>query len=132
AGHLHRRAGFGANLTELRASVKRGLPATLDLLLKGQPGAAELSDDLLATGAVVARRNDVGELRAWWLYCMQYSGHPLQEKMTLFWHNHFATSISKVRRTGLMFNQNKVLRKHALGKFEPFLQAMSKDAALLL
>jgi hypothetical protein len=43
-------------------------------------------------------------------------GHPLREKLTLFWHNHFATSIFKVRNPGLMFRQNCLLRQHALGK----------------
>jgi uncharacterized protein (DUF1800 family) len=51
--------------------------------------------------------------------------------MTLFWHNHFATSIAKVQRTTLMFDQNRLLREHALGKFGPFLLAMSKDTAML-
>ena len=64
----------------------------------------------------------------WWLYCMINSGHPLREKMTLFWHNHFATSIAKVHSPVLMFQQNKLLRQHALGKFGPFLLDMSKDA----
>jgi uncharacterized protein (DUF1800 family) len=57
--------------------------------------------------------------------------HPLREKMTLFWHNHFATSIAKVISPGLMFRQNVLLREHALGKFGPFLQAVSKDGAML-
>ena len=52
--------------------------------------------------------------------------------MTLFWHNHFATSIAKVRLTTLMFHQNLLIRKHALGKFGPFLHDMSKDAAMIV
>ena len=52
--------------------------------------------------------------------------------MTLFWHNHFATSIAKVQRTTLMFNQNRLIREHALGKFGPFLHDMSKDAAMIV
>ena len=63
---------------------------------------------------------------------MLNGGHPLREKLTLFWHNHFATSIAKVQRTALMFRQNGLLRKHALGKFGPFLHAMSKDPAMLV
>jgi uncharacterized protein (DUF1800 family) len=63
---------------------------------------------------------------------MLNGGHPLREKMTLFWHNHFATSIAKVQRTTLMFAQNKLLREHALGKFGPFLQDMSKDVAMIV
>jgi uncharacterized protein (DUF1800 family) len=62
---------------------------------------------------------------------MLHGGHPLREKLTLFWHNHFATSVAKVTSVPLMYKQNTLLRQHALGKFEPFLQAMSKDAAML-
>src|SRR5262249_17630330 len=59
-------------------------------------------------------------------------GHPLREKLTLFWHNHFATSIAKVQSPALMFRQNCLLRQHALGRFGPLLQAISRDAAMLL
>src|SRR6516164_7683954 len=52
--------------------------------------------------------------------------------MTLFWHNHFATSIVKVYAAQPMFRQNCLLRIHALGKFGPFLQAISKDPAMLV
>ena len=62
---------------------------------------------------------------------MVEGGHPLREKLTLFWHNHFATSIAKVREIKSMFDQNITLRKHALGKFRPFLLEMSKNPAML-
>jgi len=52
--------------------------------------------------------------------------------MTLFWHNHFATSVVKVQSPALMFRQNCLLRSHALGKFGPFLQAVSRDGAMLV
>ncbi|HEY8506382.1 MAG TPA: DUF1800 domain-containing protein, partial [Gemmataceae bacterium] len=52
--------------------------------------------------------------------------------MTLFWHNHFATSIAKVRLPLLMRDQNLLLREHALGKFGPLVQAVSKDPAMLV
>ncbi len=131
AGHLYRRAAFGANLDELKAAEKRGLPATLDLLFAGETGSDDLLPALLTAGQYTAAANKPAALRGWWLYCMLHSGHPLREKLTLFWHNHFATSIAKVRSTRAMFNQNKLLREHALGKFGPFLLAMSKDAAML-
>src|SRR5262249_46950317 len=53
-------------------------------------------------------------------------------KMTLFWHNHFATSITKVGRPTLMYAQNKVLRRHALGHFRPFLLEISRDPAMIV
>src|SRR5207253_10124131 len=56
----------------------------------------------------------------------------LREKMTLFWHNHFATSNAKVQSAALMQKQNQLLRTHALGKFEPLLLEVSKDPAMLV
>jgi Protein of unknown function (DUF1800) len=132
AGHLYRRAAFGASPAELNEAVSRGLPATLDLLLKGKPDADDLEKTLVIVGGRTADRGNPFELRAWWLYAMLNGGRPIHEKMTLFWHNHFATSINKVQRTTLMFSQNKLIRKHALAKFGPFLHDMSKDAAMIV
>ena len=71
-------------------------------------------------------------LRGWWLYAMLNSGHPLREKLTLFWHNHFATSIAKVRSTEAMYGQNQTLRQNALGNFRPMLADVSRDPAMLV
>ena len=136
AGHLYRRAAFGAPLDKLREAVQRGLESTLNGLLK-----CDLDDPvykgfeagiIIAVGEKHTRQNKPTELRGWWLYCIYYSPQPLREKMTLFWHNHFATSIVKVQSVPMMFEQNKLIRRHALGKFGPFLQEMSKDPAMLV
>ncbi len=133
AAHLYRRAAFGATGADLTRAVKDGHAATLDLLLKGQPKAAEMVSTLTDVGRVAATRDADGtQLRGWWLYCMLHGGHPLREKMALFWHNHFATSIVKVRDPNLMFRQNCVFREHALGTFGPLLQAVTRDGAMLL
>ncbi len=52
--------------------------------------------------------------------------------MTLFWHDHFATSLTKVRNPPLMFGQNCLLREHALGRFGPMLHAVSRDPAMMI
>ena len=132
AGHLYRRAAFGASPAEMTEAVSRGLPATLERLFKGAPDSDDIEKTLVAVGARTADRANPFELRAWWLYAMLNGGRPVQEKMTLFWHNHFATSIAKVQRTTLMFDQNRLIRKHALGKFGPFLHDMSRDAAMIV
>ncbi|MED1721878.1 DUF1800 domain-containing protein [Brevibacillus parabrevis] len=67
-----------------------------------------------------------------WLRAMVTTKYPLQERMTLFWHNHFATGFAKVKRANLMARQNDLLYRHALGKLGPLLQAISKDAAMLI
>jgi uncharacterized protein (DUF1800 family) len=133
AAHLYRRAGFGASREDLLEAERLGPDGTLDLLLRGRPQAAELLEALTDTGRVTAARDDHGQqLRGWWLDCMLHGGHPLREKLTLFWHNHFATSLAKVMEPELMFRQNCLLRKHALGKFGPFLQDISRDGAMLV
>ncbi|MGH7171990.1 MAG: DUF1800 family protein, partial [Gemmataceae bacterium] len=133
AAHLYRRAGFGSSRADLLEAERLGFEGTLDLLLRGRPRAEELRHTLTDVGRIVAARDTDGEqLRGWWLYAMLHSGYPLREKLTLFWHNHFATSIAKVRNAPLMFRQNCLLRTYALGKFAPFLQAMSKDGAMLV
>src|SRR5262249_39018028 len=53
------------------------------------------------------------ELRGWWLNRMAKGPRPLQEKMTLFWHGHFATSVQKVREAYYMWRQNETFRQHA-------------------
>lgn len=148
AAHLHRRAGFGAPprtaggtawaWERLQRCVEQGFEATLAELLDESPGQADYDRlmDNLAPGET--QRYEPGfeggpvALQAWWLHRMVHTGSPLREKMTLFWHNHFATSIAKVGLVGLMAQQNQVLRRHALGRFQPLLLAVSKDPAMLL
>jgi uncharacterized protein (DUF1800 family) len=132
AAHLYRRAGFGASREDLLEADQLGPDGTLDLLMRGRPFAADILPTLLDVGRAAVRDDYGAQLRGWWLYCILHGGHPLREKLTLFWHNHFATSIAKVRNTSLMFRQNCLLREHALGKFGPFLQAVSRDPAMLV
>jgi Protein of unknown function (DUF1800) len=132
AGHLYRRAGFGASHARLREAVTRGFPDTLNRLLKGVPGGEEREKELTSTGSELAKTNDPFDLRGWWLERMLTGAHPLREKLALFWHNHFATSIIKIQNTVMMEEQNQLIRRHALGKFRPFLLQMSKDPAMLV
>ena len=71
-------------------------------------------------------------LQGLWLYRMILTARPLRERMTLFWHNHFATSLSKVQNPVLMQRQNGLLREHALGNFRAMLAAVGKDPAMLV
>jgi uncharacterized protein (DUF1800 family) len=61
-----------------------------------------------------------------------HSPHPLEEKLTLFWHGHFATSAAKVTDHSLMLAQNELLRKHSLSSFRPLLHGAARDPAMLL
>ena len=130
AGHLYRRAAFGATWDELHSAVKAGPDAAIDRLLAGSSPSAED----VATAALMDRnsRQNIGQARGWWLTRMLDGPHPLREKMTLFWHNHFATSFAKVLNAGYMFGQYELMHRHALGNFRDLLQEMSKDPAMMV
>ena len=136
--HLHRRAGFAASWPVLQRDLKDGPESSVARLFSGEPIAADgrpasdfetLADEMalqLAPGAGLTR------LQALWLYRMVFTGHPLRERMTLFWHSHFATSESKVKNAALMQRQNDLFRTHALGDFKGLLGAIGKDPAMLI
>ncbi len=130
AGHLHRRAGFGATWEELHATVKLGPQAAVDQVLRSPPPSAEFEQ----TAEIMNRaaRTNINLARGWWLTRMLEGPHPLREKMTLFWHNHFATSNAKVQNPARMFGQYELMHAHALGSFAELLQAMSKDPAMMV
>jgi uncharacterized protein (DUF1800 family) len=90
-------------------------------------------------GASVAARKEfnrqlsgqMAELSQWWLRRMVAAQQPIHEKLTLLWHNHFATSAQKVRFAAYMAAQNQKLRSLALGDFRTLAYAMLTDAAML-
>jgi uncharacterized protein (DUF1800 family) len=133
AAHLYRRAAFGAAPADLKKAVEQGLDRTLEQVLVGEPQKAARDEALRrATGQAVVRGEQPTQLRGWWVYWMLNGSLPLREKMTLFWHNHFATSITKVHRPALMYRQNELLYRHALGRFRPMLLEVSRDPAMLI
>ena len=78
-----------------------------------------------------ANREAVVQTAYWWLKRMAYGPHPLQEKLTLFWHGHFTTSAKDERAALLMWNQNELLRRQAAGNFREFVRQISRDPAML-
>lgn len=137
-GHLHRRAGFAAPWAILERDRKDGPAASVSRLLDsesvagdGTPAAEfERFQDAMATR--IGSTADLEGLQAVWLYRMIFTPHPLRERMTLFWHDHFATSIAKVQSSALMQRQNRLLRSLALGDFRQLLAAIGKDPAMLI
>lgn len=77
------------------------------------------------------RRRSV-EGQGWWFHRMLETKAPLQEKMTLFWHDHFATSIQKVKQPVLMIMQNELFREHAFGNYRELTQSIVRDPAMML
>jgi uncharacterized protein (DUF1800 family) len=129
--HLHRRAGFGATWAKLQRNLKDGPDAGVERLLKPRAMSADekLILDSLRQG--VLESNDADRLKAWWLYRIQYDPDTLREKLTLFWHGHFATSNRKVGSISHMLSQNELLRRHALGPFGELLTGIVGDPAML-
>jgi uncharacterized protein (DUF1800 family) len=76
-------------------------------------------------------RMQVREVQRWWLTRMIESPRPLEEKMTLFWHGHFATSFRTIENSYHMFMQNELFRRNAVGNFGELLFAIVRDPAML-
>jgi uncharacterized protein (DUF1800 family) len=127
--------------------LEHGLPATQAAVLESgrlDPGIELVGPLVLAdlgdfpTGNNAAKSNqfwkrigkDSSDLIMWWLDRMVMAHFPLTERMTWFWHGHWATSISSVTYPLTMKKQNSTLRTHALGNFEDMAKAMVVDGAL--
>ena len=134
--HLHRRAGFAATGEELRRDLEDGPEASVDRLLAGRmlPAAAaaefERVSATIAEAAVDSRNPD--RLKAWWIFRMLLGPDPLAERLTLMWHNHFATGNQKVDDLAAMRRQNDLFRRHARAPFGELLNAAVRDPALLI
>lgn len=130
AGHMLRRMGFGPSPKDLDTVLRMGPSAYIEQQLN--PGSI---DDSAAEAKLPAEPkspfNLYPRLRRWYLR-MIYSRRQLQEKMTLIWHEHFATSIVKVGNAAYMSEQEAMFRKNALGNFRQLLIEASKDRAMLV
>jgi uncharacterized protein (DUF1800 family) len=133
--HLHRRAAFGATWRELQRDLADGPDAAVTRLLAGQSrleGVPQGFDSIAAIiGQAAVDSGSAERVKAWWLYRCLFSPHPLEERLALMWHNHFATSNLKVDDLRLMKRQNDLLRKHVFSQFGAMLAAMIRDPAML-
>jgi uncharacterized protein (DUF1800 family) len=123
------RAGFGPRPGEAARWAARGRAATLRWFLDGGRGAALVGPPPRADGNALDPVNEWGHDVLWWLDRMVRSQRPLVEKMTLFWHDHFATSDQD---TPLMLRQNWMFRRNALGSFRKLLGLVTLDPAMQL
>jgi uncharacterized protein (DUF1800 family) len=132
--HLHRRAGFAATWGELQRDLRDGPIVSVGRLLAGTACTAHAdfasTVQLLADAAVAGQ--EINRLKAWWFYRILFGPDPLTERLTLFWHSHFATANSKVEDAGLMYRQNDTLRRHARAQFPDLLGAAVREPALLV
>src|SRR5262245_31482607 len=132
AAHLYRRAAFGGTRSELSAAISQPPPEVVKQLVRDSANAADSRGDDDAFAQSVLATNDPRQLAAWWVYAMLSTKQHLLERMTLFWHGHFAASAEKLTDAKSMFEQNRLLRQHALGDFRPLVQAISRDPAMLV
>ena len=116
-------------------SMKRyaaGPAATIERLLTEQKESQEFLSRDAALHTVATDSGDIADLCAWWAHRLLDSANPLVEKMTLFWHGHFATSNAKVQSLQQMAAQNALFRRHAFGNFRELLHDVSRDVAMLV
>jgi Protein of unknown function (DUF1800) len=138
--HLHRRAGFAATWNELQRDLADGPEASIARLLSGKARSEgqvenfqEIANQLQAEGNPgLVQREDPRPLKAWWIFRMFRSPDPLGERLTLLWHNHFATSNDKVNDLPAMRRQNEIFRRYARAPFGELLNAVVRDPAVLV
>ena len=158
AAHLLNRAAFGATPDEIGRTRQKGLTAAVRDLVDVKSDAANVPApawahprNIRAQRMEIKAAKDRGEnfqskvrqvrmkegdeiidLRRWWLDRMLNGPAPLLEKMTLFWHGHFATSIQKVRDAYWMWLQNDMLRRKAFENFGGLVKKISRDPAMMI
>ena len=155
--HLLRRAGFGAGPAELEALERYAPAGVLEYLLNYESQPDDVDSKIgnsayatfAATNGAFSPDINIEHARQRWLFRMLHSSRPLQEKMALFWHNHFATAYSKlavvvegVQATKMMTlvegaypgprGQLETFRQMALGKFRELLVEVARDPAMLV
>jgi len=149
ARHLWNRAGFGARAGQVERALELGREAQVQELIAGafcdpffyepveriDPAAyAALDEDgkRKERGRVAAEnRRLLTQFAGWWVEEMLDGRDPLRERMTLFWHGYFTSSTRDVRESAAMIEQNELLRRHALGRFDELVKAVVRDPAML-
>jgi uncharacterized protein (DUF1800 family) len=158
AGHLLNRAGFGGPPSAVQNLADMSMAEAVSSLIDYEkipdstpaPTWAHPEPDRIAamrqvyqTGTPDEKRQAqqaeqkmqyqrMIELRGWWLNRMAKGPRPFQEKMTLFWHGHFATSIEKVHEAYYMWRQNELFRRLCTDNWTRLLLDMGQDPAMLV
>lgn len=147
--HLLARTGFGSpSPADLQALAGLSFANALDRLLDGVASTAvsappawlgttpsdrlaDLSNEEKRARQKTQRQNG-RDLKGWWYGEMLSTPSPFTERMVLFWHNHFTSSLKKVKFPDFLFDQNALFRTHALGNFADLLRAVSTDPAMMV
>lgn len=124
--HLLNRAGFGAKPNDVKKFLKKGKALSVEIFVGQKPSKAK---------GPGKPDNDPAELRkltAWWCKRMEkQNARRLQEKMALFWSDHFATQFSVVKNVRRMSYQNRTFRQFGMGDMRTLIWEITRDAAML-
>lgn len=145
ASHLARRTGFSAQqdvvnmlmLATTRAEAVNALfalPSSMTPLPEWSNimSPRQLPNDVDRDEIKSLRRAWSKELKHWWFKQMVSNSSPIQEKMTLFWANHFTSSLKKVKWPQMLLAQNQLLRRNAIGSYKEMLKGILRDPAMLV
>jgi len=127
AAHLLSRAGFGGKPQEVARYGKRTQASCVAVLLRPKPSRAK------GPGVADNDRDSLIKLSQWWSKRMTtQTSRRLHEKMTLFWHDHFATQYSVVKNVRRMSFQNRTFREFGMGSFHTLCHQVTRDPAMLV
>jgi uncharacterized protein (DUF1800 family) len=126
------RAGFGPRPGEVDAFAALGLDGAVLSLTR--PGRENLvgPEPTADNGQPLDPLGMAGHDQLWWFDRMVRTSRPLVERMTLIWHDWFATSNRGVGSRQLMLNQNELFRRQAFGSFETLLRRVTRNPAMLI
>src|SRR5262249_227279 len=130
AGHVLRRLGFGPSPADMSTVLSMGVPA----YIAQQLNPLSINDSAAEAKLPPPPKDQYDyetRLRRWFIR-MVYSKRQLREKMTLIWHEHFATCIEKVGSGCLMAQQESLFRVTSLGEFRNLLINITKDKAMMV
>lgn len=140
AAHLLRRTILAPTVPELQSATESTMNGVVDQLLapaENLPGPPRFVNEWLKANIVPWNFAGINpgvfynEMRRWWCGLMLHSGISLTERMTLFWHNHFATNEAAVQDGRFVYQHNQLLRRHALGNFKELVRLVTIDKAML-
>lgn len=137
AAHLLRRATFGASPGQIKTFTGTKPQDALRKLLTELPAPAPPVDPKTTKTFVDLPFDKINDgpystyLKYWWLGTMMNSAVSMQEKMTLFWQNHFVSTLATVNDARYLYRQNVLLRQNALGNFRQLVIQITKDPAML-
>src|SRR5687768_11950052 len=130
---LFGRVAFGASAAQLDQWQGKPYASVVDHLLNVPDPATRsaMIDDVTRLAAEAGHNLQLAQ--SWWMRRMQSTAWPLEERMVLFWHDHWATSYTpEGPSVMLLMKQNQTIRLNALGNFRTLCEAITIDPAMLL